>query len=857
MNQFLEKRAGYSLLLVTIIVTTYFHLWRLSDFPAGVSGDEAKNGLEVLLLRAEPELIVFAPSNAGREALFHYLLMLPLTMFGPTVFALRLIPALAGILIVPLSYRWLSALLPASRQRKWIALLAAIFIGTSLWQLQLSRLGLRGILLIPCMLGAYYFFWEGYRHQAYRWFGLSGLCLGLATHTYTASRSLPLAFVLLAIGITIFYYKQTSGRLRVIWLGLFITGLVSLVVFAPLGWYFLNHPGAFLFRSDQVSLGAIYQQFHAHTGESFFQFLVKSWADHGRWFVEISTPWVQHEELPPVLRWLPLFFWLGLLRLIVLTPRHAGYAFLLVSFFLGILPLLIGLPTTMRVILGLPATYAILAMGLYFPFEYLLNKAQNLRLPLNMALAMSVLAISLISTQSLFYFQHWVGAPPLPTVFDRAFSLSANRVKRLVIEERQSVLVPQAVHSFPPAKFLLQENFPTAQPVEDQARLVPTEIISIFWPVEWAVWFDNQPPSFVLLSPGLAGQTGYIETIGQWEQTSIVEFENLLQQRLSANEVEVINDDTGRPIGYIFQASRNQILASLRATPQHPSSLDFGGEITLSGYDAWFLSEHDLDIGLFWQAKHNLLEDHHLFLQLVDRYGQVRGETLDSFESETAAWIPGQLMIDHHLIHLPQKLQLGLYTLKIGLIKANYKGETLSIAGEWLPVSTLTGKRLSEPTVPLGLVQVGELPDFERQLRINFGDALSLTGYRLDQGVAPDEFQISLRWQALQPIAKDYTFTIQLFDQDQNLIAQVDKPPFGGAYPTTAWPIQEPIFDTYDLQLPEGIADSVYQLAVGVYDFETLERLSVSQADRRIVDNNLVVLYEISLNSAAGTTSRE
>jgi len=189
---FLQKHTTHALMLLTLLVTTFFHIWQLPDFPPPMTGDEAKNGLEVLLLMAEPKLIAFAPANAGREAMFHCMLMLPLTIFGSTVFALRIIPTVAGILAVALSYRWARSLLPVSPSTPWIALLTAVIVATSLWATQLSRLGLRGILLLPCMLAAYHFFWLGYRRKRYKWFVFSGIFLGLALHTYTASRALPL-----------------------------------------------------------------------------------------------------------------------------------------------------------------------------------------------------------------------------------------------------------------------------------------------------------------------------------------------------------------------------------------------------------------------------------------------------------------------------------------------------------------------------------------------------------------------------------------------------------------------------------------------------------------------------------------
>jgi len=226
-------------LLTIILLATFLHVWQLSEFPPPISGDEAKNGLEGLHLLAEPELRIFAPANAGREALYHYLLLIPLYLFGATPWALRLLPTMLSLLLLPLTYRWTRELLPT---QSGVALLATGWLAMSPWMLNLSRLGLRGILLVPCMIAAYYFFWRGYlssykvsnfiRAKSSKYFALSGLFLGLTLHTYTASRTLPFAFILMAIALSLY----DRARLKTIWLGLLTTAATAILIFAPLGY---------------------------------------------------------------------------------------------------------------------------------------------------------------------------------------------------------------------------------------------------------------------------------------------------------------------------------------------------------------------------------------------------------------------------------------------------------------------------------------------------------------------------------------------------------------------------------------------------------------------------------------------
>lgn len=840
-NRLLTKHLIHLLLLIVLLVTTFFHLWQLPHFPPPMTGDEAKNGLEVLLLRAEPKLISFAPANAGREAMFHYMLMLPMAIFGSTVFALRIIPTLAGIVAVALSYRWARTLLPPSPDGPWAALLTATCLSASLWALQLSRLGLRGILLLPCMLAAYHFFWLGYRRTQLKWFVFSGLFLGLAIHTYTASRALPLVFTLFVLGVTLFYRKREAGYVATAWRGLVITGLVSMLVFAPLGWYFLNNPGAFIFRSDQVSLQSIYQTYHAHTGQSFANFLLATWGEHLSWFIDLSMPWLQNRTWPLLLRGLPIFFFgLGIVRAVVLARRQAAYFFLLITFLVGILPIFIGLPTSMRVILAIPGTYALLAIGLYYPIDWSAKKAPHLRRPVSAAVTGAIVLVSSVSLIGLFQFERWVGPPPLTAPFDHALAAATERIRARVLDDKESVLVPQVIYHFPTGRYLLDDGFAFGpEPPADSAKAV-----LVFWPVDWARWFQNQAPSFVRLSPQAKEGLGVVDMAGQWDQPKITQFLEQVEAQRQLPDTETVVDATGQPVGHFIKLPEQLVFDSLRNDPQNPVRLDYPNGLQLLGYDSWFLSDRRVDVGLFWMAHRHILEDHHLVLQLIDGEGNVVGETVEPFWASPAYWDLRQPIISHTIIDLPAPPSPGIYTLKLGLIRDNYTTGALGL-GAW---SRPVNRAGAESLTPIGLIQVGDTPQFDHDLNVNFGDELALTGYRLEAGALPGVYEIGLRWQALQVMDSDYTITIQLLDQDNKLVAQTDKPPFGGAYPTTAWPPGTPLPDSYWLQLPENVPGGEYRLAVGVYDFDTLERLPVTQADSVIPGANLVVLQPVPVN---------
>jgi 4-amino-4-deoxy-L-arabinose transferase-like glycosyltransferase len=115
-------------------------------------------------------------------------------------------------------------------------------------------------------------------------------------------------------------------------------------------------------------------------------------------------------------------------------------------------------------------------------------------------------------------------------------------------------------------------------------------------------------------------------------------------------------------------------------------------------------------------------------------------------------------------------------------------------------------------------------------LAANFDNQLALQGYDLTwQEGGPKSRQLSLvlYWQALRPIPYDYTVFVHLRDAAGRNVAQADHLPLAPVYPPTLWPVGETIRERSVLTLPEGIATGTYDLWIGLYRLDTLERLPV------------------------------
>jgi hypothetical protein len=93
---------------------------------------------------------------------------------------------------------------------------------------------------------------------------------------------------------------------------------------------------------------------------------------------------------------------------------------------------------------------------------------------------------------------------------------------------------------------------------------------------------------------------------------------------------------------------------------------------------------------------------------------------------------------------------------------------------------------------------------------------------------------LSLTWQALEPIAEDYTAFVHLLGEDNAKAAQIDTRPCEGECPTDGWQPGRIIADRYEFTLAPDVAaellhapPGLYRLAVGLYLLDTGERVAV------------------------------
>ena len=125
----------------------------------------------------------------------------------------------------------------------------------------------------------------------------------------------------------------------------------------------------------------------------------------------------------------------------------------------------------------------------------------------------------------------------------------------------------------------------------------------------------------------------------------------------------------------------------------------------------------------------------------------------------------------------------------------------------------------------------------------NFEDQIALTAIDLpSKELIPGSlFSLNLQWLAMAEMAHDYTVFVQILDSQDHIVGQVDSWPLQGTYPTSQWRPGEIINDPYKVRLDPDLSSGSYEIHVGLYMLETLQRMSVVDENGAALDDKVII----------------
>lgn len=687
-TQSLRLRSGQVKLLVLIGITllgAFLRLYRIDSLPPGDGYDPANYGLDALAI-LEGARPIFLPTNFGREALFSYLVAVSFLVLGAGPRAIFATSAVVGTLTIPAVYLVAEEMFSAESGAlaRFGGLLAALTVAISYWDLNWSRLGVRAILVPLFASLTFYFLWRGLR-TGRRWaFVACGVSLGFSMYTYQAARLLPL-LVLLGFMYVARVRNQASPRKPGFHLmNLVLVFALALIVFAPLGYYFLTHPGSFTQRIEQTLVVSPSQEPRSNVRILFDQLATTLLVFN---FHGDEEPRANIPGRPALNPFLSVAFFLGI-GISLWRIKKPRYLFLLAWLGVMILPAILAQygPTTKRAIGVTPAMAMLIAIGALAPWDGLRRWAIRHPSPWPKALT-AALAIA-IGTGFVYsgiqtyrdYFLVWGQNPDLFTHFEAGYAAIGKYVKGLPPQEQIYLSPVVAEHH---SIVLNSERRPGVKSYNGRVCLV--------------------------LPERAAHDTTYV-IVDRDDKNSL----DLLHEYFPQGRIVAQG-----PLHYqkpYFLVYRVPAGAEARVVPSHQLEANWGNKIQLLGYDldaaalrqaqdAAYEAGETIHLTLYFRGLSRMQTGYTVFTHLLGPHNPATGGPLwGQDDSEpcrrfypTTVWDVGEIVRDEYAIPIPAETPPGEYQLEIGF----YNWRTL----ERLPVLNAAGQVVADQVI-LGQVRI-------------------------------------------------------------------------------------------------------------------------------------------------------
>jgi 4-amino-4-deoxy-L-arabinose transferase-like glycosyltransferase len=435
-------------LLIILAIAAFFRLWQLNSAPPGLYPDVAMNGNNALETLRNLDFKVFYPDNNGREGMMMWLIALSFSVFGVSIWSIKIVAAVIGILTVLGLYLLTKELFSryAGNASRYVSLLASFFLAISFWHVNFSRIGFRAILLPFVLVFSFYFLFKGFRNNKLLNFILAGLFFGLGFYTYTSFRLavLILPFVLIPYW---FLYKDHGFQKKYLF-SVFFFLFAIFIIALPLGIYFLRYPQDFISRATSISIFA---------AENPLREFGKSLISHLGMFNVYGDPnWRHNLAGQPELLWpIGILFLAGIIfsvkDLISSIKRRYHslsviHCFLLSTFFIMLLPGILtyeGIPHSLRVIGVIPSVFIFSGLGAWKIYEFLERNARNKKL---LFCASFLFLAAMAVCEYSRYFNVWAKNENVKNAFTQDYADIGNFLNSLPSDVNKYVIVNEPSH---------------------------------------------------------------------------------------------------------------------------------------------------------------------------------------------------------------------------------------------------------------------------------------------------------------------------------------------------------------------------------------------------------------------------
>ena len=806
--------------VVVLLVAVFLRIYSLDTIPRGLTPDEAWNGLDALRI-LDGERPIFLTANFGREALFIYLQAISIAFLGQTSLALRAVSAIIGILTIVAAYMLVRRMFSAR-----VALLASGWLTISLWHVIFSRTALRSVSLPLFLVVGFYCLWRGLeevgathtsplpttanRLRPAIWFALGGIIIGLSLYTYSVARFAPFIIVVLALYIALLHRRLLRRTLPGLALALTLTTLV----FLPQGLFFLSHPESFLERAHDVWVfnPALYQ---GNPGRALFDSALRTL---GMFAIHGDPGWPHNISGRPIFDPLSALLMLVGLALAVRRLRQPAYGFIIIWLVVMFVPSLLAVtytPNYLRASALIPALFILPALGTAWLWEAWESRRS---VPLSpgrgilRALPLFLVTVALLGGASHTYnsyFGLWARSPELPRFFNTDRLVSFEVAHELARTEQQPIFVAGGDYDDPLVHYT---QFARAGDPEANHLRTFNHLRSVIFPA------DHTGANYLFAA--------------DLPHSSIV---NKYFDQASAQVVRTA--PSGRPITLLRLLDPRPPFE-----PKWPVPARFGDQIFVHGFDLPkdVRAGEVMTVRWYWSILATDQRDLAFTSQLFGADDRRRGQS-DDRGFAPGYWPIGTSGISTFEIDIDPEAPTDAYWLHVAI----YDQDIEDISN--LPVFDTEGNQAGNHLM-LGPIKIhgrppAPAPAVENRLSARFADQIDLMGYSLSHYilVPGQSLDLTLFWSPRGRPSRDYTVFVHLLDDQGQIQGQVDSPPRAGKYPTSVWDAGETVADLHTISIAPDLPPGEFRVAIGLYDQQTGQRLSVVDEDGRILTDHVAI----------------
>ena len=214
----------------------------------------------------------------------------------------------------------------------------------------------------------------------------------------------------------------------------------------------------------------------------------------------------------------------------------------------------------------------------------------------------------------------------------------------------------------------------------------------------------------------------------------------------------------------------------------------------------------------------------------------------------TPEWKPGEVIVERYEMPASFNTPPGGFEVKLGFSDLSAGHDVLNP----IPLQKLS-------IVPARRAHVGLPAD----VVANFNAQIALLGATAN-GVwhapelptitvrAGETIEVWLNWLAQQQVDESYTVFVHLIDGNNQLHAQQDYTPMGGAFPTQLWIPKwiagQSVNDPYQIKVPDDLPPGEYFIETGLYGMTSQRRVPIVGRDGSLAGDR-VILFKVTVQS--------